>query len=188
LSRVAFAGLDIDGDEALASWDAHTERFTEKEAVQLSVVVLDSESEARQVLTDLQTGSEFAAVARVKSKDQASAQSGGALGWINKGSLQPDLERVAFSLKKAEPELIQSQGSYIVVRLDGRKPERLKPFSEVKEQARQLALEEKSRQRLKTWITKLREAAVIEIDEDAINRATAEYEGKFRDKAGQKHS
>jgi peptidyl-prolyl cis-trans isomerase C len=188
LSRVAFAGLDIDGDEALAYWDAHKERFTEKEAVQLSVVVLDSESEARQVLTDLQTGSEFAAVARVKSKDQASAQSGGALGWINKGSLQPDLERVAFSLKKAEPELIQSQGSYIVVLLDGRKPERLKPFSEVKEQARQLALEEKSRQRLKTWITKLREAAVIEIDEDAINRATAEYEGKFRDKAGQKHS
>jgi parvulin-like peptidyl-prolyl isomerase len=188
LSRVAFANLDVSGDEALAYWETHKEKFTEKEAVNLSVVVLESEGEAKQVLTDLQTGADFAAIARIKSKDQGSAQSGGALGWINKGSLQPDLERAAFSLKKGESGLIQSRESYIIVRIDDKKPERLKLFSEVKEQAKELALEEKSRQRLKIWLTKLREAAVIEIDEGAITRATADYEGKFREKAGQKHS
>ena len=187
LGRVAFAKLEVSDDEARAYWETHKEKFTEKEAVNLSLIVLDSESEAKQVLTDLQTGADFAATARIKSTDQGSAQSGGALGWINKGSLQPDLERAAFSLKKGESGLIQMRESHIIVRIDDKKPERLKPFSEVKEQAKGLALEEKSRQSLKIWLTKLREAAVIEIDEGAINRAAAEYEGKFRKKAGQTH-
>ena len=187
LGRVAFANLEVSGDEALAYWETHKEKFTEKEAVNLSLIVLDSESEAKQVLTDLQTGADFAATARIKSTDQGSAQSGGALGWINKGSLQPDLERAAFSLKKGESGLIQMRESYFIARIDDKKSERLKPFSEVREQAKGLALEEKSRQSLKIWLTKLREAAVIEIDEGAIKRAAAEYEGKFRKKAGQTH-
>jgi hypothetical protein len=48
-------------------------------------------------------------------------------------------------------------------------------------------LQEKARATLKTWLTKLRAASNIQIDEGAIDRAAAAYEEKVRQKAEPKH-
>lgn len=187
LDRVTFAKLEASDDDAKAYWQSHAEKFTEPAAVKLSVIFMTPESEANKVFAELKAGADFAVMARKISEHRPSADLGGDLGWTSKGRLQPEIEKVAFSLKAGELGMTPIQDGYMIVRVDGTKPERLKPFTEAKEQAKELALQEKARATLKVWITKLREASVIEIDDGAISRAAAAYEEKVREKAEAKH-
>jgi peptidyl-prolyl cis-trans isomerase C len=188
LDRVAFAKLDAGEEEAQAYWQNHSEKFTEPAAAKLGVIFTTAETEARQLLTDLQAGADFAVLARKRSEHRASADLGGDLGWVNKGRLQPEIEKVAFSLKPGEFGIAQLEAGHMLIHLEATRPERLKTFGEAKQQAKELALQEKARATLKLWVTKLREASVIEIDESAIRRAAAAYEEKVRQKAGQTQS
>lgn len=183
LDRVAFAKLDADDAEAEAYWKSHAARFTEPAAVKLSVIFTASEETASKILAQLHDGADFAVIARKMSEHRPSADLGGDLGWVNKGRLQPEIEKVAFALKPGELGMASMEAGYMIVRVDEKKPERLKPFPEIKDQAKELALQEKARETLKVWVTKLREASVIEIDENAINKAAAAYEKKVREKA-----
>jgi parvulin-like peptidyl-prolyl isomerase len=187
-NRVAFAKLDAAEAEAHAYWQSHPQTFTEPAAVKLGIIFINSESEANKVLVDLKAGADFAVMARKLSEHRPSADLGGDLGWVNRGRLQPEIEKVAFSLTPGELGIAQLEAGYMIVRLEANKPERLKPFAEAKQQAKDLTLQEKARATLKAWITKLREASVIEIDESAISRAAAAYEEKVRQKAAQTHS
>ena len=187
LDRVTFAKLEASEDEAKAYWQSHAEKFTEPAAVKLSLIFVTSENDAQKLLADLRGGADFAVLARKTSQHKPSADLGGELGWVNKGQLQPEIEKVAFSLKPGEFSMAQVQAGFMVARVEATKPERIQPFTEAKERAKELALQEKARATLKVWITKLREASVIEIDDGAINRAAAAYEEKVREKADAKH-
>lgn len=184
LDRVVFAKLDATDDEARAYWAEHKEKFTEPEAVKLSVLLAESESEAEQALRDLQSGANFAAYIKKLSKDGVDA--GGPLGWVNKRTLQPELEKLAFSLAPGKSGMAVIENKYVLVAVEARKPERLKPYAEVKDEAKQLVIKEKAQATLKTWIAKLREASVIQIDDKAVERAMAGYEKKFQQKSASK--
>ena len=187
LSRVVFATLDASDEEARTYWESHKDKFTEPAAVKYSMIVTNSASNAQQILADLKTGVDFAVAARKVSTHAPTANLGGEMGWVTKGQLEPALESLVFSLKTGELGSTQVKDSHLVIRIDEVKRERLKPVREVGEQVRQLVLQEKSRATLKNWLTKLREAAVIEIDNEAVSQAVVDYEEKIRQKAGQTH-
>jgi peptidyl-prolyl cis-trans isomerase C len=187
LDRVALAKIEASDADAEEYWRRNAEKFTEPAAVKIGAIFMTSESEARQLLADLQRGADFSVAARKHSEHKPSADLGGDLGWVNKGQLQPEIEKIAFALKPGEFGIAQMQAGFMVVRVEAARRERLKPFSEVKEQAKELALQEKARATLKTWLTKLRAASNIQIDEGAIDRAAAAYEEKVRQKAEPKH-
>lgn len=183
LNRVVFARLQVSDEGAQGYYQAHSKEFTEPEAAKISVILLETEEEARAVMAELQDGQELASLARTESKDRASAQLGGEMGWVRKGQVHPGIETVAFSLRAGGLGIAGTQAGYYVIRVEERKEARLKPFGEVREQARQKALRRKSQETLKRWITMLREASVIQIDDEAISRAIATYEETFRQKA-----
>ncbi len=183
LSRVILADLQVSDQEMEGYYQAHPEEFTEPEAVRMRIILVETEEEARAVMSELQVGKDFASLARKVSKDQASAGAGGEIGWIRKGQLMPELEKVAFSLKEGGVGMVRTRAGYSVIRVEERKEAQLKPLSEVREQARQKALRQKSQETLKRWVMKLREASVIQIDDEAIRRAIAAYEETLRQKA-----
>jgi peptidyl-prolyl cis-trans isomerase C len=187
LDRVTFAKLEASDDDAKTYWQNHADRFTEPATVKLSLIFVTSENDAQKLLTDLRGGADFAVMARKTSEHRPSADLGGDLGWVNKGRLQPEIEKVAFSLNAGEVGMAQMEAGTMVIRVEEKKQARIKPFAEAKDQAKELALQEKARATLKVWVTKLREASVIEIDDGAINRAAAAYEEKVRQKAEPKH-
>ena len=129
-------------------------------------------------------GKDFAVLARRVSRDPVSASTGGEVGWVREGQVTPELEKVAFTLQEREVGLARIQAGYAVIRVEEKKETRLKTFAEVQEQARHGALKQKSQQTLKEWVTKLREASVIEVDDEAISRAIASYDAELREKAG----
>lgn len=182
--RVVYAKFEVTDEELKKYYGTNPQEFTVPEAAKVSLIVVEAEEEARVVLDELRNGKDFAALARKTSKDPGSAARGGEVGWVSKGRVIPELEKVIFALTEGEVGLAKTGVGSFVIRVEERKEAQLKPFGEVKDQARQLAVQKKSQEILKKWVTQLREASAIEIDDDAISRAVASYEESFRKKAG----
>jgi peptidyl-prolyl cis-trans isomerase C len=91
---------------------------------------------AQQMEAKLAAGADFAALAQEFSEDPGTKGRGGHIGWFGAKQMDPAFTKAAFALKKVgdtSPPLLSTFG-YHVIRLDGRRPERQKPFDEVKDQ------------------------------------------------------
>jgi anaerobic C4-dicarboxylate transporter DcuA len=91
--------------------------------IKISQMVLRSELEAKDALTQLKSGADFGQIAKKSSVD-ATAGSGGAMGWQAKGKMLPEFEKAGASLKKTGDlsEIIKSPFGYHIVRLDDKRP------------------------------------------------------------------
>ncbi len=75
---------------------------------------------------------EFAQLARKYSED-ASGESGGDLGWVTRGQLDPDFEAAAFGLPFRIPSgIVESKFGYHLILVEGKKPAGVEPFEEAK--------------------------------------------------------
>jgi parvulin-like peptidyl-prolyl isomerase len=63
---------------------------------------VETEEEAQAVLDRLAAGEDFAALAAELSLDTATADEGGEMGWIARGSIAPEIEALLFSLEVNE--------------------------------------------------------------------------------------
>ncbi len=66
-------------------------------------ILVVNEAAADQVIADLAAGADFAALARERSLDGDSNQSGGALGWVPRGNYPAAFDEVAFSAPLRTP-------------------------------------------------------------------------------------
>jgi foldase protein PrsA len=78
-------------------------------------MVLESEEKAKEMITELDSGKEFAELARDNSLDRISAEKGGDLGWFPNG-LYPELDEIAFSLEVGElsQPIPTERGCYLI--------------------------------------------------------------------------
>lgn len=182
-TTVIYPRIQVTDEEAKAFYDQNPGPFTEPEAVRLQIVVLRDAAEAEAVLREAQAGADFAALARRHSKDPGTAQVGGELGWIVRGSLDPAVEAVAFSLKVGEVAQSKNDKAFFVVRLQERRAARLQDFAHVKGKAREMLLKRRQREEIKRWVSRLREASEIVIEDAAIARVTAAYQEEVKQKA-----
>ena len=84
-------------------------------------------NQAEQVLVQTKAGGNFEELAKQYSEDGTAAE-GGSLGWFGRGDMVPEFEEVAFALKKGEinPEIVETEFGYHIVRVDDKKTEKLK--------------------------------------------------------------
>lgn len=125
---------------------------TTEEQVWARHILVDTETEANTVYELLKKGSNFAALARERSKDTGSASQGGDLGWFGKGVMVPEFEQVAFTLpigKISEPA--KSQFGYHIIQVLGR--QELPLSASQLQQNRENAFTE--------WLTTAKEQAAI---------------------------
>jgi peptidyl-prolyl cis-trans isomerase D len=88
---------------------------------------------AKGLVARLRAGKDFAKLAEQYSEDALSASSGGDLGFIARGDLDPRVEDVLFTLKKGEiSDPIRTDLGFQIVQLTEVKPARQKPFEDVR--------------------------------------------------------
>jgi peptidyl-prolyl cis-trans isomerase D len=126
----------------------------EEEQIWTRHILVDSEEKAKEVLTRLQNGEDFAALARELSTDTGSAQNGGDLGWTSKGSLYTEYEDAAYKLNIGEiSQPVQSQSGWHIIQLLGKE---VRPLdSSAFDQLRQTKLQE--------WLDSQRESVGVNI-------------------------
>ena len=98
---------------------------TSREEIKASHILMDTESEAIDVIKMLIDGDDFAELAKNKSTGP-SGPSGGDLGWFKRGQMVPPFEKAAFSLNKNEITQIPVQtqfGWHVIKIFDKRIPE-----------------------------------------------------------------
>jgi peptidyl-prolyl cis-trans isomerase SurA len=136
--------------------------FSLEDRVNLRMIVIDKSRNpvdasrlAREIITKLDDGADFAEMAAVYS-DGSDARNGGSAGWIDRKYLREDLSEIAFNLtpgKRSDP-IDQPEAIYIML-VEEARPAHLRPLTEVRDEIER-ALVEAERARLqKEWLERL---------------------------------
>ena len=116
---------NIKEENIKASYSNFIADETSREEIKASHILMDTESEAIDVINMLNDGDDFVELAKNKSTGP-SGPSGGDLGWFKRGQMVPPFEKAAFSLNKNEitQRPVQTQFGWHVIKIfDKRIPE-----------------------------------------------------------------
>jgi peptidyl-prolyl cis-trans isomerase SurA len=116
-----------------------------------------------KVLQRLKSGEDFAKVAREVSKGP-SAEDGGDLGWLRRGTIQKALEDAAFALKDGQISgLVRAGPGLHVLKVESRRRGGERSFEDAKEEIRARLLDEQVAQTRQQYLEELRRGAAIEV-------------------------
>ena len=109
---------NIKEENIKASYNNFIADETSREEIKASHILMDTASEAIDVINMLNDGDDFAELAKNKSTGP-SGPSGGDLGWFKRGQMVPPFEKAAFSLNKNEiTQLpVQTQFGWHVIKI-----------------------------------------------------------------------
>lgn len=125
----------------------------------ISQIIVSNETDALDLTRRIQKGELFGKLAQEYSIDQASKANGGQLGWVLPGQVVPPVANVMVNLNKGAVANapIQTQGGWVILKVDDKRPFKLPTFDEAKPQLRQAVIQ----QCLTETVKKLRESAKI---------------------------
>ena len=170
-------GVGEVGDEELEAYYRDNElRLTFPEEVRVRHILLtwkplgtkDDRAAIREqmapILERARKGEDFAALAREYSDDYDTKRNGGDTGFFHRGQMAPAFVQVAFSLKHGEiSDRVETPFGVHIIRLEERRPARLVPLDEVREQLRDHVHRERIAAAVDQEIDRLRAAAEIKI-------------------------
>jgi peptidyl-prolyl cis-trans isomerase C len=132
-------------------------------------ILSGSEAEARDLRLKLVSGSDFAALAQQASRDLATAQNGGDMGYVLPSQLDPDFEKAVVSLPVGELSApIKTRVGWAVARVDDRRVRPLPTFEDAKELLRLELLATRTREAVASL--RGRAAIIYTNPEDAIGK------------------
>lgn len=125
----------------------------------LSQIIVSNETDAMDLIRRIQKGELFGKLAQEYSVDQASKVNGGQIGWVLPGQVVPQVANVIVNMNKGAVTNapIQTQGGWVIVKVDDKRPFKLPTFDEAKPQLRQAIVQ----QYLAETVKKLRDSAKI---------------------------
>ncbi|GAI18053.1 unnamed protein product, partial [marine sediment metagenome] len=154
--------ISISDEELLEYYNENKESFLELEQVYARHILVETEEEANNLLLQLKEGlTDFAELAKEKSIGP-SAPSGGDLGFFTRGQMVKEFEDAAFSLEPGEiSDVVQTQFGYHIIKCEEKKEEYSPAFEEAKERISNTLRYQKENEAISTFISKLKEEAVI---------------------------
>jgi foldase protein PrsA len=122
-----------------------------------------AQAKARIVQAKLADGAKFEDLAKQYSDDRASAERGGDLGFVTKGTLVKEFEEAAWSLKPGQTSgLVKTQYGLHLIRVYEIKEAAKADFDKIKDQIREQLLAGKREKAFGAWVEEQRKAAKIE--------------------------
>jgi peptidyl-prolyl cis-trans isomerase C len=167
LSREVYRRISVSPSEVRRYYLANPQEFEKPEQVHVRQIVVTTEEEAKAAQNLLQSGADFAVVAREKSTAPEAA-SGGDLGYFAMGEM-PSEFNVVFSLSKGGVSgIVKSPYGYHLFKLiDKRRAGRInleEAYKEIEEKLRR----EKEDNRYNQWLKELRTRTKFEVNYTAL--------------------
>lgn len=168
--------VQVTEEDVKAKYDQMARRSQSVSSVKLSHILIklpehpteqqiaEAKEKAAKAITRVQGGEDFAKVAADTSEDAGTKDTGGELGWFQRGQMDQNWESVVFSMGKGEVRgPVNGQNGLEVFYVTEVKSSELKPYAEMKEQlAREIRRREMDKA-TQTWIDELRKKAYIDI-------------------------
>lgn len=124
-----------------------------------SHILLEDEAKAKEIITELDGGADFAEAAK-KHSTGPSGESGGELGWFDQGTMVPEFSAAAAELEvgKHTATPVKTEFGYHIIKLSDKRPKQPQPFESIKEQIRGMVM----RNAIADYVDGLHSAATIE--------------------------
>ena len=136
-----------------------TKQMGEEKEVHARHILVEKEDEAKAIIADLKKGGDFVAIAKEKSKDPGSKETGGDLGYFTKDQMVPEFAEVAFKLDKGQlSDPVKTQFGWHVLKVEDKRNRPIPEFDKVKDQIETYV----TRKAQADYIHKLQETAKIE--------------------------
>jgi foldase protein PrsA len=158
---IADKKLAVAEDDIKKAFDEHKNELGRAEGLHLRHIMVATEAEAKETLRQLQNGADFQKLAKEKSLAPTGKINGGDYGFVSKGMLPPDIETVAFSMKSGEMKTLPSGKGWHILQALERRPPQPAVYAQVKDDLRELLLQQKIKQVLPDFMRSLREKADI---------------------------
>jgi peptidyl-prolyl cis-trans isomerase SurA len=125
--------------------------------------VTQVQDEGNAILDRLRAGADFSKVAKEASRGP-SAEAGGDLGWLRRGTIQKQLEDTAFALKDGQfSGLVRAGNGVHILRVDERRKMPGRSFADVKGTIRDRLIDEQAAKYREQYVAERRREARIEI-------------------------
>lgn len=173
--RAVRSDFVISPDKVESYYRRNVAEYSTPEEIRLSMIVLRVEEDgsgdpaaaklgmAEEIRGKLAEGADFAGMAQMYSED-STAEAGGDWGWIDRRTLNEELNRVAFSLQPGQlSRVVQLGDSIYIMRVEARKAAVTKPLSELRDEISKKLFEEERIRLQEQWIKTLREKAYVKV-------------------------
>lgn len=168
--------VNVSDEEVRAQYDQMVRRSDAVSQVRLAHIQLtlperptDAEvaaarAKAADIVTRVRAGEEFGKLAAEFSDDANTKTSGGELGWIERGTLDPAWEQVVFAMepKEVRGPVAGPRGLEVFYVTESKRTE-MKPFEKMKDQIKGELQQRNMQKQTTTWIEELRKKAYIEV-------------------------
>jgi peptidyl-prolyl cis-trans isomerase C len=120
-------------------------------------ILVETDTQAKEVIAKLKGGADFAQLAKEVSKDPGS--DGGDLGYITKDQVVAEFGEAAFKLEKGKiSDPVKSQFGWHVIKVEDKRERKPPPFDAVKDRIKVVLLQKANEE----FVTKARQGAKIE--------------------------
>ena len=144
-------------------YDKHITEFKKPESIKLRVLATKDEKKASEMLEKLKKGEDMAQLANTMSEG-AFKSNGGDIGYVHKGRMAPEIDKVAFSLKVGEVSApIHVEDTWYIIKVEDKKPAYTVSFDETKGKLEKELETGKALELEKKWIASLKAKATIKI-------------------------
>ncbi|WP_404339195.1 peptidylprolyl isomerase [Pseudoalteromonas mariniglutinosa] len=143
------ANIELDSavseDDVKAYYEQNSAQYVEPEKRRVSHILVDNSEDddaakekVTALLTQLENGADFAALAETSSDDIVSAEMGGDLDWIERDMMDPAFEEAAYGLAKKGDysDIVESEFGYHIIKLTDIQAQQVKPYIDVKDELR----------------------------------------------------
>jgi peptidyl-prolyl cis-trans isomerase C len=137
----------ITDDVLKAKYNDLVKQVTPPEEVHARHILVKTEAEAKDIIKQLDKGGDFEKLAKEKSTDPGSGESGGDLGYFTKDKMVPEFADAAFKMEKGKysAEPVHSQYGWHVIQVLDKRTQPLPTFEQVKPQLSGLVLQDEER-------------------------------------------
>jgi len=164
-------------EEIGAYYQEHKDQFVVPEGVLIQHILVKRKQDAESVLKALKEGASFEDVAEDKSIAH-SWKEGGKLGWLYKGYMDPEMEKVAFDLGKEKlSDIIKTGKGYEIIKVLDRSDERKMDFEEAQTKIRLRLVQERKRELIDAYYQEARvntkpaeQGVLVKVGDEALTQ------------------
>ncbi len=153
-------------------YDNNKAQFSEKESAQIRQILVETESDAKIMESELKKGTSMTALAK-KYSISPEGPRGGNVGWIEKGL--SDVFEPAFHMKVGRRSpILKSAFGYHIFELVSRRPSRVRGYAESKTEVRRILMEKNEQSLYLAWLEQQTRKARVYKDQAFIDALKVE--------------